>query len=64
MTLEILCEYGKLKGLSQLEQIRDIYLEPNEFTPDNNCLTPTLKMKRTLILQKYSSIIDEMYKKT
>jgi long-chain acyl-CoA synthetase len=61
--LEYLREYGKSKGLNELEQIRGLHFEAEEFTPDNNLLTPTLKMKRALILQKYATVIDELYSK-
>lgn len=61
--LEYLREYGKSNGLNELEQIRGLHFESEEFTPDNNLLTPTLKMKRSLILQKYAAIIDELYSK-
>lgn len=54
-------EFGKNNGLNELEQVQKLHLEANEFTTDNNFLTPTLKMKRSLISQKYSSVIDKMY---
>jgi long-subunit acyl-CoA synthetase (AMP-forming) len=56
-------DYGKLKDLNELELIHNLYLDIEEFTTGNNLLTPTLKMKRTIILQKYSSIVDKMYSK-
>lgn len=64
IALDFLREHGKNNGLNELEQIRALHLETNEFTCDNNFLTPTLKMKRTVISKHYSTIIDQMYSKT
>ncbi|KAI6189825.1 AMP-binding enzyme [Aphelenchoides bicaudatus] len=64
LALEYLREHGKSNGLNELEQIKNLYFEIEEFTPDNNLLTPTLKMKRNLIAQKYAEKIDEMYAKS
>ena len=37
-------------------------LLPNELTIEGGELTPTLKVKRRIIDQKYKGVIDEMYK--
>jgi long-chain acyl-CoA synthetase len=43
------------------EQIKKFELLPEEFTVDNNMVTPTLKLKRKEIHSKYASLIDEIY---
>ena len=43
------------------EQIKKIALLPDEWTIDNNELTPSLKMKRKVIEQKFASQIAEIY---
>lgn len=62
IVIDYLRQHGKLNDLNELEQIRRVYIELEEFTPDNNLLTPTLKMKRNLLLKKYQTIIDDMYR--
>lgn len=43
------------------EQIKKISLLANEFTVETGELTPTLKMKRKFILQKFSKQYDEIF---
>lgn len=43
------------------EQVKQFALLPNEFTVVSGELTPTLKLKRKIIIQKYQSIIDGFY---
>ncbi len=47
--------------LAGYEQIKRFKIMPNEFTQEGGELTPTLKMKRRLILEKYKAVIDELY---
>jgi len=42
-------------------RIRRIALLPDEFTIDRGELTPTLKVKRRIIDQKFGDLIDELY---
>ncbi len=46
------------KGYERIAQFR---LIPEEFTTDNDMLTPTLKLKRRNVISRYGSILDEMY---
>ncbi|MFI5137145.1 MAG: AMP-dependent synthetase/ligase [Sphingobacteriales bacterium] len=46
---------------SHVEQVKKITLLPNEWSIDSGELTPTGKMKRKVITEKYSSQIDKMY---
>lgn len=48
--------------LSQYEKVKKIALLDHELTVDGGELTPTLKVKRRVINEKYRSIIDALYK--
>ncbi|MCU1266128.1 MAG: hypothetical protein JWM21_2446 [Acidobacteria bacterium] len=48
-------------GLADYERIRRVALLPDELTIDNGELTPTLKVKRRVIDQKFGGLIDELY---
>jgi long-chain acyl-CoA synthetase len=44
------------------EKIKKFVIVPNEFTVETGELTPTLKMKRKIIVKKYETLIDDLYK--
>ena len=46
---------------NHVEQVKKIALLPDEWSIDSGELTPTGKMKRKVITQKYTSEIDKMY---
>jgi long-chain acyl-CoA synthetase len=46
---------------SHTEQVKKITLLPDEWTIDTGELTPSLKVKRKVIIQKYTTAIDVMY---
>ncbi len=47
--------------IAQYEKIKKITVLPNEFTQESGELTPTLKVKRRVIAQKYGELIEKMY---
>ncbi|HUH72781.1 MAG TPA: long-chain fatty acid--CoA ligase [Chitinophagales bacterium] len=49
-------------NFSKVEQIKKIALLENEWTVESGELTPTLKVKRKTIKEKYQSIINAFYK--
>jgi long-chain acyl-CoA synthetase len=49
---------GKFKGFEKVKKFR---LIPDEFTTDNDMMTPSLKLKRRNVIKNYQSLIDEMY---
>ncbi|BDD88318.1 AMP-dependent synthetase/ligase [Desulfofustis limnaeus] len=51
------------KGLPPYATIKDFALIPREFTIEGGELTPTLKLKRKEIYEKYKDMVDDMYLK-
>jgi long-chain acyl-CoA synthetase len=47
--------------LAQYETIKRFALLPEDFTFDNGSLTFTLKLKRRVVEQQYSSVIESLY---
>jgi long-chain acyl-CoA synthetase len=47
--------------LSRVEHIRRFVLLGEEWTPDSEMLTPTMKLKRRGVLAAYAGLIEEMY---
>ena len=52
---------GLTSGLADYERIRRVALLPNEFSIDSGELTPTLKVKRRVIDERYNDLIEEIY---
>ncbi len=52
---------AKMAAFSRYERIKKFTLVPDEFSQVDNELTPTLKLKRRVLLAKYGEIIDRMY---
>jgi len=46
---------------SRVEHIRRFALLGEEWLPDSDMLTPTMKLKRRGVLATYGAVIDEMY---
>ncbi len=49
------------QDLARVEQIKQYTLLPNEWTPETEEMTPTMKLKRNVIHSKYSDAIDTLY---
>lgn len=49
--------------LARVEHVRAFKMFPKELHQDDGELTPTQKVRRRIIVQKYSGLIDEIYKK-
>jgi long-chain acyl-CoA synthetase len=47
--------------LARFEKLKRVILVPDEFTADNGALTPTLKLRRRVIEDRYRKQIDELY---
>lgn len=48
--------------LADYERVRRVALLPEEFSIDGGEMTPTLKVKRGVIDERYGNVIDEMYR--
>jgi long-chain acyl-CoA synthetase len=49
------------KQFARVEQIKEFRLIENKLTAEDDELTPTMKLKRTFVNQKYSDLIEGMY---
>ncbi len=50
------------KNLATYEKVRRFALLENPFTIEGNELTPTMKVKRRIVEEKYKDLIEKMYK--
>ena len=46
---------------NQVEQVKRFELLPHEWTIDSGELTPTLKLKRKIIMEKYAEVVKRIY---
>ncbi|MDX8406969.1 MAG: long-chain fatty acid--CoA ligase, partial [Mariprofundaceae bacterium] len=53
---------GILKPLNPFEQVRRILLLPHPFTIEEGLLTPTMKIKRRKVYEKYHDALELLYK--
>jgi long-chain acyl-CoA synthetase len=49
------------QSFNHVEQVKKFQLLPTEWTIDTGELTPTLKMKRKVIMEKYKEAVDQIY---
>ena len=49
------------KNLSKIEKIKKFLIIEDQFSIENSLMTPTLKLKRYKIVQKYKNQIEELY---
>ena len=49
------------KDLSRFEKVKKVALLEKELTVDGGELTPTLKIKRRVVEEKYKNVIDRIY---
>jgi long-chain acyl-CoA synthetase len=47
--------------LARFEKLKRVVLVPDDFSPDNGALTPTMKLRRRVVEDRYRSQIDEVY---
>uniref|UniRef100_A0AAQ4PCY2 Arachidonate--CoA ligase n=1 Tax=Gasterosteus aculeatus aculeatus TaxID=481459 RepID=A0AAQ4PCY2_GASAC len=61
--LSDMTKLGKEAGLKSFEQVKDLYLHPEQFTIENGLLTPTLKAKRAELTALFQPQITTLYAK-
>ena len=49
------------KNLSKIEKIKKFIVIKDQFTIENGLVTPTLKLKRYKIIQKYKNHLENLY---
>jgi long-chain acyl-CoA synthetase len=49
------------QNLARFEKLKRVIVVPDEFTADNGELTPTLKLRRRVIEERYKKQIDDLY---
>ena len=49
------------RDLSEFERVKNIALLPRDLTMADGELTPTLKVKRKVVLEKWKSLVEEIY---
>ncbi len=49
------------QNLARFEKLKRVLLVADEFTTDNGVLTPTLKLRRRVVEERYRHQIDELY---
>jgi long-chain acyl-CoA synthetase len=49
------------EGLGEVEKVKKYQLIADEWTIANGILTPTLKVKRKVVMQRYSETIDKLF---
>jgi len=54
---------GKSKKLNSFEMIKSVHLAPEEFSVENQLLTPTFKLKRNDAKKVFQAQINQMYEK-
>ncbi|XP_071808946.1 long-chain-fatty-acid--CoA ligase 5-like [Asterias amurensis] len=59
--LDDMVKIGKVAKLHSFEQVKDIYLESELFSVENNLLTPTMKSKRPCLKKHYAEQIESLY---
>jgi long-chain acyl-CoA synthetase len=52
---------GINQNLARFEKLKRVLLVADEFTVDNGALTPTMKLRRRVIEERYRKQIDELY---
>ena len=55
-------ELGKKNDLKGFEIIKKVYLCKEQFTIENNLVTPSLKVKRHIAKKRFQKEIESMYK--
>jgi long-chain acyl-CoA synthetase len=61
MIMERMSAKGKEMGLLGFEMVKDIFVASEPFSPMNEILTPTFKIRRDMAYRAYRVQIEAMY---
>ncbi len=50
------------KAVSRAEAVREFRILPEDFTIDGGEMTPTLKLRRAIVMKKYAGTVEDMYR--
>ncbi|MBT8202120.1 MAG: long-chain fatty acid--CoA ligase [Acidimicrobiia bacterium] len=50
------------KAVSRAEAVREFRILPDDFTIDGGEITPTLKLRRAIVMKKYAGMVEEIYR--
>ena len=49
------------RELSRFEQIKRFAIVPRDFTMERDEVTPTLKLKRRVVIEHFAEVVDALY---
>ncbi len=55
---------GVNQNLARYEKLKKVLLVPDEFTASDGSLTPTLKLRRKVIEERYRQQIEDLYRQS
>jgi long-chain acyl-CoA synthetase len=50
------------KAVSKAEAVKEFRILPEDFTIDGGEMTPTLKLRRAIVMKKYAGTVEDMYR--
>ena len=50
------------KAVSKAEAVKEFRILPEDFTIDGGEMTPTLKLRRAIVMKKYAGMVEDMYR--
>jgi long-chain acyl-CoA synthetase len=50
------------KAVSRAEAVREFRILPEDFTIDGGEITPTLKLRRAIVMKKYAGMVEDIYR--
>jgi long-chain acyl-CoA synthetase len=54
---------GVNRGLASFEQVKKFVVLGKDFSQETGELTPTLKVRRKVVVEKYGALLDALYER-